>query len=42
MINHQGIQHAIKIPLTDAAMDKMTHSASTLKRISNNIFDALD
>lgn len=42
VINRQGIQHVIEIPLTDAEMDKMTHSASTLKQILNDAFDALD
>jgi len=28
--------------LTDAEMDKMIHSASTLKQILNDAFDALD
>ncbi|WP_010054008.1 L-lactate dehydrogenase [Carnobacterium maltaromaticum] len=42
VINRQGIQHVIEIPLTDAEMDKMIHSASTLKQILNDAFDALD
>lgn len=42
VINRQGIQHVIEIPLTDAEMDKMTHSASTLKQILNDAFDALE
>lgn len=42
VINRQGIQHVIEIPLTDAEMDKMTHSASTLKQILNDAFDVLD
>lgn len=42
VINRQGIQHVIEIPLTDAEMDKMTHSATTLKQILNDAFDALD
>lgn len=42
VINRQGIQHVIEIPLTDAEMDKMIHSASTLKQILNDAFDELD
>ncbi|MCC4312729.1 L-lactate dehydrogenase [Carnobacterium maltaromaticum] len=42
VINRQGIQHVIEIPLTDAEMDKMIHSASTLKQILSDAFDALD
>ena len=41
VINRQGIQHVIEIPLTDVEMDKMIHSASTLKQILNDDFDAL-
>lgn len=42
IINRQGIKHVIEIPLTDAELEKMEHSASTLKQILTDAFDALE
>lgn len=42
VINRQGIQHVIEIPLTDAELGKMNHSATTLKQILTDAFDALE
>ena len=42
IINRQGIQRVIEIPLNDSEMDKMNLSASTLKKITADAFEALE
>lgn len=41
IINRQGIQKVIEIPLNDSEMDKMNLSASTLKKVTADAFEAL-
>ncbi|MGY3778693.1 L-lactate dehydrogenase [Isobaculum melis] len=42
VINRQGIQHVIEMPLTDAEQAKMNHSAETLKQVLANAFQDLE
>ena len=42
IINRQGIQNVIEIPLNDSEMDKMNLSAATLKKVTADAFAALD
>lgn len=42
VINRQGIQHVIEMPLTDAEQAKMNHSAETLKEVLRNAFQTLE
>lgn len=42
VINRQGIQHVIEMPLTDAEQAKMNHSATTLKKVLDDTFQTLE
>lgn len=42
VINRQGIQHVIEMPLTDAEQAKMNHSAETLKKVLQDAFQTLE
>ncbi|ALV22451.1 MAG: L-lactate dehydrogenase [Carnobacterium sp.] len=42
IVNRQGIQQVIEIPLNDAEKEKMNHSADTLRKITQDAMKKLD